>query len=113
MRKVLQLLESYSTTGSLVLAGAQEGGSDWKIGLLQLLEKGDLKSARKLVCESASREEVVEVFRFLYDNLHKMKTLKGKEDQAVILIAQYQYQHAFVSDVEINVAALFCELGAL
>jgi DNA polymerase III delta prime subunit len=113
MRKVLQLLESHSTNGSLVLAGAQEGGSDWKIGLLPLLEKGDLKGARKLVCESASREEVVDVFRYLYDNLHKIKTLKGKDDQAVVLIAQYQDMHTRASDVEINVAALFCELGAL
>jgi DNA polymerase III delta prime subunit len=113
MRKVLQLLESHSTTGTLVLAGAQEGGSDWKIGLLPLLEKGDLKGARKLVCESASREEVVEIYRFIYDNLHKMKTLKGKDDQAVVLIAQYQDMHTRASDVEINVAALFCELGAL
>jgi hypothetical protein len=30
-----------------------------------------------------------------------------------VLIAQYQYQHAFVADGEINIAALFIELGAL
>ncbi len=113
MRKVLQLLESHSTTGSLVLGGDTDGGADWKLGLLPLLESGDLKGARKLVCENATREELVDVFRFLYDNLGKMKTLKGKTDQAVVLIAQYQYQHAFVADGEINIAALFIELGAL
>jgi len=113
MRKVLQLLESHSTTGTLVLGGDTDGGADWKLGLLPLLEAGNLKDARKLVCENATREELVDVFRFLYDNLGKMKTLKGKTDQAVVLIAQYQYQHAFVSDGEINIAALFIELGAL
>ncbi len=114
MRKVLQLLESYSTTGSLILGdGDTDGGACWKLGLLPLLEVGDLKSARKLVCDNATREELVEVYRFLYDNLSKMKTLVGKNDQAIVLIAQYSYQHAFVADGEINVMALFCELSAL
>jgi DNA polymerase III delta prime subunit len=112
-RKTLQLLESHSTTGTLVLAGADSSSADWKLGLLPLLEAGNISGARKLVCDNATREELVEVYRYLYDNLGKCKTLKGKQDQAVVLIAQYQYQHAFVADGEINVAALFIELGAL
>jgi replication factor C small subunit len=111
-RKILQLLEQSSTTGKLVVGGA-DGAQDWKLSLLPFLEKGDFVGARKLVCERASREELQEVFRFLYDQVGKIKKLRGKEDQAVVLIAQYQYQHAFVADPEINVAALFIELGAL
>jgi DNA polymerase III delta prime subunit len=113
MRQVLQLLEGHSTSGTLLLGGGESASADWKLGLLPLLEAGDLKGARKLVSESATREELVDVFRYLYDNLHKVKTLKTKQDQAVVLIAQYQYQHAFVADGEINIAALFIELGAL
>ncbi len=112
MRKVIQLLEQQSTSGAL-LTVKTTGVSDWKLQLLPLLEKNDFKAARKVVCESATREELVEVYRFLYDNIGKLKVLKGKEDQAVVLIAQYMYQHAFAADPEINIAALFCELGAL
>jgi len=111
-RKVIQLLEQNSGSGELVL-GSGEGAADWKLELLPLLESGDLKAARKLVCERCSKEELTDVFRFLYDHVAKLKKLKGKEDQAVVLIAQYMYQHAFVADPEINVAALFIELGAL
>ena len=112
VRKVLQLLEVGSKSGKLTIQG--EGAvADWKLQLLPLLETGDLKAARKLVCESASKEELQDVYRFLYDNVHRIKKLKGKEDQAVILIAQYQYQHAFVADPEIQVASLFIEIGAL
>ena len=111
-RKVIQLLEQNSTSGQLVL-GSGEGASDWKLELLPILETGDFKAARKLVCEKASKEELVDVYRFLYEQVTKIKKLKGKEDQAVVLIAQYQYQHGFVSDPEIQVAALFIELGAL
>lgn len=112
VRKTLQLLEAGSKSGTLVVQG-EGAAADWKLQLLPLLETGDFKGARKLVCESATKEELQDVYRFLYDNVHRVKKLKGKEDQAVILIAQYQYQHAFVADTEIQIAALFIELGAL
>jgi V/A-type H+-transporting ATPase subunit I len=112
VRKTLQLLEAGSKSGKLQIQG--EGAvADWKLQLLPLLETGDLKAARTLVCTSATKEELQDVYRFLYDNVHRVKKFAGKEDQAVILIAQYQYQHMFVADVEIQVAALFIELGAL
>lgn len=112
IRRVIHLLEQSSRTGKLVIVGA-DAAADWKLQLLPLLEADDLKGARKLVCESATKEELVDVFRFLYNNLTRVKRLKGKEDQAVVTIAQYQYQHQFVDDKEIQVAALFIELGAL
>lgn len=112
VRKTLQLLEAGSKSGKLVVQG-EGAAADWKLQLLPLMETGDLKAARKLVCESASKEELQDVYRFLYDNVHRIKKLKGKEDQAVILIAQYQYQHAFVADPEIQIASLFIEMGAL
>ena len=111
-RKIIQLLEQNSTSGELIL-GSGEGAADWKLELLPLLEAGDLKGARKLVCEKASKEELVDIYRFMYEHVGKVKKLKGKEDQAVVLIAQYQYQHGFVADPEIQIAALFIELGAL
>lgn len=111
-RKVIQLLEQNSSTGKLDLSTG-EGAQDWKLELMPLLETGDFKAARKLVCDKASKEELVEVYRFLFDHVTKIKKLKGKEDQAVVLIAQYQYQHGFVADGELQIAALFIELGAL
>lgn len=107
-RKVLQKLEQSSKTGVLVIASA-ENAADWKLGLLPLLEADNLGAARKLVCEQATKEELVEVYRFLYGNLHRMKGLKA-QDEAIILLAQYQYQHAFVADPELQIAALFVEI---
>lgn len=112
MRRVVHLLEGSSTTGKLQLVGAA-AADDWKLQLLPILEMGDLKAARKLVCESATKEELIDVYRFLFDNLSKVPSLSGKEDEAVVLLARYQYQHAFVADGELNLAALFVELGSL
>jgi len=110
-RKIIQLLESNSIGGRLSIDG---GGAahDWKLQLLPLLEAGDIKGCRKLVCESAAANEIIEVYRFLYDNLHRCKALK-KQDEAIVLIAQYQYQHGFVNDPELQVAALFIEISQL
>lgn len=110
-RKVIQLMEQSSKTGKLVIKGG-DAARDWKLELLPLIEAGDIKGAREVVCASATKEELVDVYRFLYDNLHRMKKLKH-QDQAVVLIAQYQYQHGFVADPELQVAALFIEIAAL
>jgi DNA polymerase III delta prime subunit len=112
LRRTFSLLEAGSRTGKLKIQGNQSI-QDWKLQLLPLLEADDLGGARKLVCESATKEELQDVYRFLFDNLDRVKRLKGKQDQAVVLLAQYQYQHAFVADPEIQIAALFIELGAL
>ena len=109
VRKVIQLVEAGSKGGKLTIQG--EGAvSDWKLQLLPLLETSDLKSARKLVCESASKEELQDVFSFVYNNLHRTNL---RQDEAVVMIADYMYKHAFAADPEINVAALFIELSTL
>lgn len=110
-RKIIQILEKCSKTGSLVI-NDDAAAQDWKLQLLPLIEAGEIGSARKLVCETASKEELVDVYRFLYNNLHRCKKLK-RQDEAVVLIAQYQFQHSFVSDPELQIAALFIEIAAL
>lgn len=111
-RKIINLLEQHSVDGKLTLGSVEKSG-DWQLGLFPLLDAGDFKGARKLVCESAGKEELIDVYRFLFDNITKFKKLKGKEDQAIVLIAQYQFQHGFVADQELQIAALFVELSAL
>lgn len=112
VRKMIQLLEGSTIDGALSLSNGA-AVADWKLDLLPALEASDLKAARKIVCESATAQELSEVFRFLFDNVHRVKKLKGYLDDAVVLIAQYQYQHAFVADPEINTAALFIEIDRL
>lgn len=112
LRKMIQLLEGNTIAGKLDLAVAA-GVSDWKLELLDLIETSDWQKARKVICTSATETELLDVYRFLYDNLHKSKTLKTKLDDAVVLLAEYQYKHAFAADKEINIAALMIEIAQL
>ena len=112
IRKTIQLLQSNSQNGKLQNpSNASEGASDWKFGLLDCISSGDFKAARKLVCETATREEHQDVFTFLYQNISKM-TVKDK-DSAVIVISDYMKGHVQSSDTELNLAALFIELSRL
>ena len=107
IRKIIQLLQQNSGGGTL--ARPSTGGAvDWKLELVNCLSRSDWWAARKVVC-AAPKEEHEEVYRFLYDNVDKLK-VKNKE-QAVVTIAEYLYRHSLVADTEINLAALFIELS--
>lgn len=110
-RKIIQILEQNSTSGSLVL-GSGEGAADWKIEIIDLLGASDFKAIRKLVCERSSKEELQEIYKFLYEHIHRCKKIK-QQDEAIVKIAEYAYRHSFVADPEINVAALMIELSSL
>jgi|SRR5579859_2437 len=112
IRQIIQLLQQNSHGRALLSPkNAATSVSEWKFSLLDMISSGNFKAARKLVCENASREEHGDVFTFLYQNIDKLK-VKDK-DAAVIEIAAYARHHALVDDTELNLAALFIELGKL
>ena len=113
VRKIIQLLEGSTIAGKLSLASSSASVSDWKLSLLTHLADGDLRTARKVVCESATKEELIEVYRFLYDNIHRVEQLKSQLGDAIVLIAEYQHKHAFAADGEICLAALMIEISRL
>jgi len=112
-RKVIQLLQQHSAGKKLARATAAETASDWKLGLLECLQRGDWQKARKLVCESATREEHEDVYRFLYENLARVFKKSEDIDEAIIIIADHLRDHSLVADTEINLAACFIRLRQL
>lgn len=110
VRQTIQLLQSNSVGGQLKSPSeAKTGTAEWKFELLAAIPTGDIKKARKIVCEQVPREDHETVFSFLYQNIDKLKV--NSKDMALLKIAEYLYKHAFCADTEINLAALFIELG--
>jgi DNA polymerase III delta prime subunit len=109
IRKIIQLLQENSASGTLSLPSASASSIDWKFSLLDAVSKGEWKTARKIVCDSASKEEHEDVYRFLYENIGKL----GVQDPeaAIVTIAEYLYKHSIVADTEINLAACFIALS--
>lgn len=116
IRKIIVTLQQ-NTTDGILLPPVAEGSSagDYKFKLLDIVIAGDWNAARKLVCGSVNADEWEDLYRFMYDNIHKAKGCEKSEtwEEAIITIADHLYKHAFCADSEINCAAMFIKLGQL
>jgi replication factor C small subunit len=112
IRKTIQLLQGNSQNGKLLdPKSVSKESVGWKYGLLDAISTGNFKAARKLVCDEATREEHEDVYRFLYENIDKLKV--NDKEEAILVIAEHLYKHSIVADTEINLAACFISLGKL
>jgi hypothetical protein len=81
--------------------------------MVTLLKQGKARYARKLLCSQIQRDEVEELFRWMYDNLDLWGDSDEKQDKAIGIIRNGIINHNMVADVEINLAATFIELAEI
>ena len=107
-RRVLNELQRYSIGGIIDSAVLAEF-SDVKVDdLIKTLGKKDFSGVRKWVNDNLDNDPAV-LLRRLYDGLSS--SLEGPSiAAAVLIIAKYQYQIAFVADQEINLLACLTEI---
>jgi len=104
-RKIINLLQQHSIDGELRNPAAEVDNQDWEFEIIELIGKKDYSKIREVVAKNAGLDDYERLYRLLYQNIQAA--------QAVVYIADYLYRHAFVSDPEINFAALCEKLGAL
>jgi len=106
-RRILNELQRYSVSGvidkgilhNLVEVQLQE--------LIKALKDKDFATARKWANNNSDSDSEV-IYRKIYDSLYDY--LKPNSiPQAVLILARYQYQAAFVADQEINLVACLTE----
>ena len=107
-RRVLNELQRYSVSGSIdsaILASF----SDVSVSeLLKFLKEKDFQAVRKWTVNNLDNDPSV-LLRRIYDSL--TTSLDGPSiAAAVLIIAKYQYQIAFVADQEINLLAALTEI---
>ena len=107
-RRVLNELQRYSVGGTIDSAILVQF-SDVKVDdLIKTLRAKDFPGVRKWVVHNLDNDTAV-LHRRLYDGL--CQTLDGPSiAAAVLIIAKYQYQIAFVADQEINLIACLTEI---
>lgn len=115
IRKIVNLLQQNSINGVLRSAKDLTDSSDYKFKLLDLLEEDKWVDIRKLVCVNVAGEEWEDIYKFLYDNLHKTNKFKqqSKWDEGICIIAEHLSKHSLVADSEINFAACAIKLGQI
>ena len=107
-RRVLNELQRYSATGKID-AGILVNISESNINeLIQSLKDKEFTNVRKWIVNNLDNDPV-RIFRRIYDSLYD--NLDGSTiPHAVVILAEYQYKSAFVSDQEINLLACMTEL---
>ena len=113
LRKCLNLLQSNSVTGRLLMKDTQGGTSDPKLAVVELFKQGRVREARTLLCRETPSEDMEEVFRWMYDNLDIWTTDVEKQDRAIIIIRNGLVNVSLVADQEINLSATMIELANL
>lgn len=108
-RRTLNELQRYSNSGSIDAGIVAQLSDIRKIGeLVTSLRAKDFGAMRKWVV-SNSDIDPARVFRKIYDSLYEFFKPESIP-QAVVILAKYQYQAAFVADQEINLVACLTEL---
>ena len=107
-RRVLNELQRYSVSGKID-AGVLVNISESNINeLMQMLKDKDFPNVRKWIVHNLDND-AVRIFRRIYDSLYD--NLDGSSiPHAVVILAEYQYKAAFVSDQEINLLACMTEI---
>src|SRR6056300_77883 len=107
-RRVLNECERYSVGGKIDSAILASFGDVKVNDLIQKLKNKDFQAVRKWVVANLDNDPGV-LLRRVYDALYS--TLEGPSiAAAVLIIAKYQYQIAFVADQEINLLAALTEI---
>jgi DNA polymerase III delta prime subunit len=106
-RRILNELQRYSASGTID-NGILSNIVDINLAdLIKTIKDKDFTSMRKWVTQNLDNDPV-RIYRKIYDSLYD--NLKPNSiPNAVMILAKYQYQSAFVADQEINLVACLTE----
>tara|TARA_R100001463_G_scaffold21900_1_gene52573 strand:- start:116 stop:607 length:492 start_codon:yes stop_codon:yes gene_type:complete len=107
-RRVLNELQRYSVSGKID-SGILAAFSDVAVNdLIKNLKTKNFPEVRKWVVSNMDNETSV-LLRRIYDSLYD-SLVNSSIPAAVLIIAKYQFQIAFVADQEINLLAALTEI---
>ena len=109
-RRVLNECQRLSIAGSSISATSIDIGINNTSDLVKYLKDKDFKKMRHWVANNMD-VDASSIFRGLYDSM--TDTVANRSiPQLVLILADYQYKHAFVADHELNVVACMTEIMA-
>ena len=107
-RRVLNECQRYSVSGKIdsgILAIISDTHTK---ELVDYLKRKEFQNVRKWIVQNLDNDPSV-ILRNVYDSMYE--SMKSKSiPEAVLIIAKYQYQSAFVADQEINLLAALTEI---
>lgn len=111
LRKCINMIQMNSIGGRLLPPDANEGGStDYQLEMVKLFKQGKILEARKLLCSKARPEEMVDIYKWCYQNIELFGDTTKKQDDAILIIKQALVDHTVLADPEIGLSACMIKL---
>jgi len=107
IRKILNTVQGSLKNKEIILDSKSLVNTEFENKVVQgLKNKINLKEIRQIIADSGATQ-FESLFRCLYDSVEEYTTNIG---DAIVIIAQYQYEYSFVVDKEICIAAMLNKL---
>jgi len=115
IRKIINLLQQNSLSGSLLNHATEIEAGDYKFKLLDFIGNDNWQDARLLLCANVPAEEWESVYRFLYENIGKSPKFSQQDKyySAILVIAEFLYKNSICADPEINAAGMLISLSQI
>ena len=107
-RRILNELQRYSVSGKIDSGILINIGQDTYKELIKFLSEKNFTEARKWVAKNSDSDSN-RIFRELYDS-SSLVMEPASIPQLILILADYQYKAAFVSDHELNLMACLTEV---
>jgi DNA polymerase III delta prime subunit len=113
LRKCINLLQQNVSEGKLHSPAKEDAGNlEWKFNMVELFKAGKITEARKLLCGKINADEMIHVYRWLYDNISVFGD-ELNQDKAIGILKQGMVDHTLVADPEINLSATLIRLARI
>lgn len=115
-RKLITALENATDNDRIYADQIADDTLNDKLELLELLKKDNWMKARELVAENFPDDELVELYRFLYDYLEEIDKFgqdSVKWKKGISAISKFMYRHVTHPDQEINFADCLITLSEI
>lgn len=113
LRKCINLLQQNVSENKLHSPVKEDAGNlEWKFDMIELFKAGKISEARKMLCGKITSDEMVQVYRWLYDNISIFGDVE-RQEKAVMAIKQGMVDHPLSVDPEINLSATLIRLSRI
>ncbi|EBS4516428.1 hypothetical protein DQT32_03225 [Salmonella enterica subsp. enterica serovar Braenderup] len=113
-RKTLNTLQSSVVNGKLVkLEDSIDSTASYRASIIEAVQAGNIRQMRELIVQNIPEDEIDGFFSFLYRNVDMFTKDEIKEMKIKVKIRDAVVKQANVSDREMNLSALLCEIDLI
>jgi len=114
LRKAIDLLQDCEMNGALIPPpDGNSGGAEWSQGVADIIVNKSGANAIRETVTALRRDEIVDVYRYLYEHSADLFDVQYIEMTAITIIASYLKADATVAFPDINLAGCLIDLVRL